>query len=112
MARPLYFYVKNAHRGVIPGLNEFVEEYTSEDALAPGGYLSERGLVPLVDAARRDAGRVLNGITMDPKSNLQASLKRPPGDMLRAGLFFRKVAAMTFLPFSFSCWRPPWWGMS
>ncbi|MEX0971216.1 MAG: substrate-binding domain-containing protein [Paracoccaceae bacterium] len=65
VARPLYFYVKNAHRGVIPGLNEFVEEYMSEDALAPGGYLSERGLVPLVDdrrAALQEA--VLNGTNM------------------------------------------------
>ena len=47
ISRPLYFYVKNAHRGVIPGLNEFIEEYMSDDALAAGGYLSERGLVAL-----------------------------------------------------------------
>ena len=66
VARPLYFYVKNAHRGVIPGLNEFVEEYMSEDALAPGGYLSERGLVPLVDERRaRLQDAVLNGETME-----------------------------------------------
>ncbi len=68
VSRPLFFYVKNAHRGVIPGLNEFVEEYMSEDALAPGGYLSERGLVPLADDRRaklQDA--VLNGKAMDPK---------------------------------------------
>ena len=67
VARPLYFYVKNAHRGVIPGLNEFVEEYMSEDALAPGGYLSERGLVPLVDDRRAKLqDEVLNGTSMDP----------------------------------------------
>ena len=66
VARPLYFYVKNAHRGVIPGLNEFVEEYMSEDALAPGGYLPERGLVPLVDERReRLQEAVLNGETME-----------------------------------------------
>lgn len=52
VSRPLYFYIKNAHRGVIPNLEEFVAEYTSEDALAPGGYLTERGLVPLGDEAR------------------------------------------------------------
>jgi phosphate transport system substrate-binding protein len=68
VSRPLYFYVKNAHRGVIPGLNEFVEEYMSEDALAPGGYLSERGLVPLVDDRRAELqDRVLEGVAMDPK---------------------------------------------
>lgn len=47
LSRPLYNYVKNAHRGVIPGLNEFLEEYVSEDAIGDGGYLAERGLVPL-----------------------------------------------------------------
>jgi phosphate transport system substrate-binding protein len=52
VARPLYFYIKNAHRGVIPNMQEFIEEYMSEDALAPGGYLAERGMVPLVDDQR------------------------------------------------------------
>jgi len=67
VSRPLYFYVKNAHRGVIPGLNEFVVEYMSEDALAPGGYLSERGLVPLVDDRRAKLqDEVLNAMSMDP----------------------------------------------
>ncbi|WP_055663480.1 substrate-binding domain-containing protein [Jannaschia seosinensis] len=54
VSRPLYFYVKNAHRGVIPNLEEFVAEYVSEDALAPGGYLTERGLVPLSDERRAE----------------------------------------------------------
>jgi phosphate transport system substrate-binding protein len=47
VARPLYIYIKNAHRGVIPGLNEFVAEFVSEGAMATGGYLEERGLTPL-----------------------------------------------------------------
>lgn len=66
IARPLFFYVKNAHRGVIPNLDEFIEEYMSEDALAPGGYLSERGLVSLADD-RREAVQdaVLSGAHMD-----------------------------------------------
>lgn len=68
VSRPLYFYVKNAHRGVIPGLEEFVAEYMSEDALAPGGYLSERGLVPLSDERRAKLqGEVLDGVAMEPK---------------------------------------------
>ena len=68
ISRPLYFYVKNAHRGVIPNLQEFIAEYMSENALAPGGYLSERGLVPLSDERRaklQDA--VINGKSMEPK---------------------------------------------
>jgi phosphate transport system substrate-binding protein len=52
VARPLFFYVKNAHRGVIPGLEEFVTEYVSEESFGPAGYLSERGLVALPDADR------------------------------------------------------------
>ena len=47
IARPLFIYVKNAHRGVIPGLNEFITEYVSDAALGPDGYLAERGLTPL-----------------------------------------------------------------
>jgi phosphate transport system substrate-binding protein len=52
VARPLFFYIKNAHRGVIPGLDEFVTEYVSDEAFGPGGYLSERGLVVLPDEER------------------------------------------------------------
>ena len=47
VSRPLFIYVKNDHRGVVPNLQEFVEEYVSDDAMGPGGYLSERGLIPL-----------------------------------------------------------------
>jgi phosphate transport system substrate-binding protein len=47
VARPLFVYVKNAHRGVIPGLNEFVAEFTAEAAMGEGGYMQERGLTPL-----------------------------------------------------------------
>ncbi|WP_404406456.1 PstS family phosphate ABC transporter substrate-binding protein [Pelagibacterium halotolerans] len=56
VSRPLFFYVKNAHMGVIPGLTEFVNEYVSEASFGPGGYLEERGLIPLSDE-ERDATR-------------------------------------------------------
>nr|WP_216366809.1 substrate-binding domain-containing protein [Halovulum dunhuangense] len=68
ISRPLYFYIKNAHRGVIPNMQEFVEEYMSEAALSPTGYLAERGLVSLPDDQRtalREA--VLAGATMEAK---------------------------------------------
>ena len=68
VARPLYFYIKNAHRGVIPNMQEFIEEYMSEDALAAGGYLSERGMVPLVDDVRAATqAAVIAGETMPAK---------------------------------------------
>lgn len=47
ISRPLYFYVKNAHEGKIPGIKELLGEFTSEIAVGPEGYLTERGLIPL-----------------------------------------------------------------
>ncbi len=47
VARSLYVYVKNQHIGVIPGLTDFLEELTSEDALSEDGYLAPIGLIPL-----------------------------------------------------------------
>jgi phosphate transport system substrate-binding protein len=52
ISRPLYFYVKKAHIGVIPGLQEYLLEFTSEDAIGPEGYLIDTGLVPLDDESR------------------------------------------------------------
>ena len=47
VSRGLYIYVKKAHIGVIPGLAEFVQEYTSDKAFGAEGYLVDKGLVPL-----------------------------------------------------------------
>ena len=52
VARPLYFYVKRAHVPVIPGLKQFLIEFTSEDAAGEWGYLSDLGLVPLPESER------------------------------------------------------------
>ncbi len=66
VARPLFFYVKNAHRGVIPNMQEMIEEYVSDNALAPGGYLTERGLVPLAEARRAEMQEnVISGVSMN-----------------------------------------------
>jgi len=48
-ARPLFFYVKTQHVGVIPGLKEFVQQFVSEKAMGLDGYLFPAGLVPLSD---------------------------------------------------------------
>lgn len=62
ISRPLFFYIKNAHRDVIPGLKEFIEEYVSDEAMGPDGYLSERGLVALSDEKRKEVqDAALNG---------------------------------------------------
>ncbi|WP_323041197.1 substrate-binding domain-containing protein [Gemmobacter sp.] len=45
VSRPLYFYVKKAHLGVIPGLKEYVEFFVSDDMAGPNGPLAAYGLV-------------------------------------------------------------------
>lgn len=52
-ARPIFIYVKAQHVRAIRGLREFVEEYTSERAWGPGGYLQRRGLVASPDELRQ-----------------------------------------------------------
>jgi phosphate transport system substrate-binding protein len=45
VSRPLFFYVKKAHLGVIPGLKEYVEFFVSDDMAGPDGPLAAYGLV-------------------------------------------------------------------
>ena len=45
VSRPLYFYVKKAHLGVIPGLKEYIEFFVSDDMAGPDGPLAAYGLV-------------------------------------------------------------------
>ncbi|RKZ75357.1 MAG: phosphate ABC transporter substrate-binding protein [Gammaproteobacteria bacterium] len=53
ISRPLYFYVKKAHIGVIPGIAEYITAFTSEAAYGEDGYLTDKGLIPLDDAKRQ-----------------------------------------------------------
>jgi len=52
VSRSLYFYVKAAHVGVVPGIKQFVDAFLSEDAIGEYGYLSDKGLIPLMDDER------------------------------------------------------------
>ena len=52
IARPLFFYVKKQHVGIIPGLETYMAEFIGEEATE--GYLADAGLVPL-DAETTDA---------------------------------------------------------
>ena len=47
LSRSLYIYVKKSMLGVTPGLKEYGEEFLSDAASGRGGYLQQRGLVPL-----------------------------------------------------------------
>jgi phosphate transport system substrate-binding protein len=65
VSRPLFFYVKKAHLGVIPGLKEYVDFFLSEQMVGPDSPLAEYGLVPAPEAEREAqrtyfaAGKVL-----------------------------------------------------
>ena len=52
VSRPLYFYVKKAHVGKVPGIAEYLTEFTSEKAWGPDGYLADKGMIPMPDAER------------------------------------------------------------
>ncbi len=52
ISRALYVYAKKAHVGVIPGMKEFLAEFTSEKAFGDEGYLADKGLVPAPKAER------------------------------------------------------------
>ena len=63
LSRPLFFYVKKAHVGVIPGIPEFLAEFTSEKAFGPEGYLTDRGLIALPDDERKKVADVAKKLT-------------------------------------------------
>lgn len=54
ISRPLFFYVKNAHADSIPGMKEYLKEFTSEAAMGDDGYLLDKGLIPLSAEARAE----------------------------------------------------------
>ncbi len=53
VSRPLYFYVKKAHVGVIPGMTEYLAEFTSDKAWGEEGYLADKGLIPMPAKERK-----------------------------------------------------------
>jgi len=63
VSRPLFFYVKKAHIGVIPGLEEYIAEFTSEKASGPEGYLADKGLIALPEADRKKAAANAKSLT-------------------------------------------------
>jgi phosphate transport system substrate-binding protein len=62
VSRPLYFYVKAAHIGVIPGIAEFLAEFTNDKAWGEEGYLSDKGLIPMLDDERAEWAEKATGL--------------------------------------------------
>ncbi|MCB1723096.1 MAG: PstS family phosphate ABC transporter substrate-binding protein [Chromatiaceae bacterium] len=52
VSRPLFFYVKKAHIGAVPGIKEYLAEFTSDKAFGGEGYLADKGLIPMPEAER------------------------------------------------------------
>ena len=46
VSRPLFFYVKGEHIGVVPGIAEYVEFFLSEQMAGQGGALEAAGMIP------------------------------------------------------------------
>jgi phosphate transport system substrate-binding protein len=54
ISRALFFYVKQAHIGVVPGIREFVAEFVSEGTFGEEGYLTDKGLIPMSEGERSE----------------------------------------------------------
>ena len=63
ISRPLFFYVKKAHVGVVPGIEGYLREFTSERAWGEDGYLAEKGMIPLPIDERRVMGKNTRALT-------------------------------------------------
>ena len=63
VSRSLFFYVKKAHIGVIPGIEEYLAEFTSENAWGDEGYLADKGLIPMPKAEREQYKGAAKGLT-------------------------------------------------
>ena len=62
VSRPLFVYAKKAHVGQIPGIKEYLAEYTSEKAWGKSGYLADKGLIPMPDAERKEWAAKINAL--------------------------------------------------
>ncbi|PSJ59335.1 PstS family phosphate ABC transporter substrate-binding protein [Pseudaminobacter soli (ex Li et al. 2025)] len=65
VSRPLFFYVKKAHLGVVPGLKEYVDFFLNDQMIGPDSPLAEYGLVAAPESERKeqreafDAGKTM-----------------------------------------------------
>ncbi|MEO1552333.1 MAG: substrate-binding domain-containing protein [Pseudomonadota bacterium] len=77
VSRSMYFYVKVENQMLVPGLADYVTEFTQEDAWGPDGYLVTKGLIPLLpeerDTVRQAALARLTGSRNPPPSERDPS---------------------------------------
>lgn len=63
VSRPLFFYVKKAHVETIPGMKEYLAEFTSEKAWGDEGYLTDKGLIPMPKEERMKFQAAVENLT-------------------------------------------------
>ena len=63
ISRPLYFYVKAQHAGTVPGIEEYLAEFTNDAAWGEDGYLADKGMIPLGDDLRNEVGAAAQSLT-------------------------------------------------
>ena len=63
-SRPLYFYAKKAHVGVIPGLAEYLAAFANDAAWGEEGYLTDKGLIPMPEEERAQFGADANQLNI------------------------------------------------
>jgi len=69
LSRPLFFYVKKAHIGKVPGIKEYIAEFTNAKAMGSDGYLADKGMIPL---SKEEFARVAkNANALTPMTNFQ-----------------------------------------
>jgi len=64
LSRSLYFYVKKGHIGLVPGIEQYMAEFTSERAAGDEGYLADKGLIPLPAAVRQGSRRTVTQLAL------------------------------------------------
>ena len=63
LSRPLFFYVKKAHVESIPGMKEYLAEFTSDRAWGMDGYLADKGMIPMSDEERSKFEEIVKNLT-------------------------------------------------
>lgn len=69
VSRSLFFYVKNQHVGSVPGLKEYLREFTSDKAWGDFGYLTDKGLIPMQDDERAKYAQDADQLTVLEKGS-------------------------------------------
>lgn len=65
VSRPIFVYAKKAHIGVVPNIEGFLAELTSEKAWGDDGYLADKGMIPMPAPMRKQvAANVASQATM------------------------------------------------